>query len=294
MEPTVVFVYDDGPIADYETAYPVHQRFDAPACIAVVSEWLGTSPGPLRRVLGRGTEYLDESHVRELADAGWEVLSHGAAHRPLDATRTTARADRGDRVLHVETDIHGREQGDTLVVETVHGETRVTVGRASHLPGRTAIVLRDPLVESVPDGASVRFAEEVVRDELETSKRDLEALGVSVDDVALPYSRYGPTDREVVPEVYDGVANAALGGVNIDPTDPYDLRRQYLGRDALTDEQLERFLETVRDRNALALFGGHSHRHVDADRIADALGLAREFEIRVTTLRDALASLPDD
>lgn len=291
MEPTVVFVYDDGPLADYETVYPVHRRFDAPACVAVVSEWVGESPGPLRRALGRGTPHLDESHLRELADAGWEILSHGAAHRPLDATRTTARAASGDRLLHVETDLHGREPGDTLVVETDSGETRVTVGRPSHHPGRTALLLRGPLVEPVPAGATVRFTEAVVREELAGSRRDLEALGLAVDNVALPYSRYGPTARAVVPEVYGAVANAAVGGLNVDPTDPYDLRRQYLGRDALTDVQLERFLTTVRDREALALFGGHAHQHVDADRVADALRLADELGIRVTTLREAAARI---
>lgn len=291
MDPTVVFVYDDGPLADYEEVFPVHQRLDAPACVAVVSDWVGETPGALARLLGRGTGHLDAAHLRELEAAGWEVLSHGVAHRPLDATRTTGRTEAGDRVVPVATDLHSRLAGDTLVFASERGEARGTVERTSHHPRRTALVLADPLDEPVPSGASVRYDEAVVRQELRDSKRALSAHGLNVDNVALPYSRYGEVARKVVPEFYDAVANAAVGGLNVDPSDPYDLRRQYLGRDALTDAQLRRFLETVRGRNGLALLGGHSHRHVDAERVEHAIRLARDLGIRITTLREATDDL---
>lgn len=291
MEPTVVFVYDDGPLADFEDVYPVHRRFGAPACVACVADWIGDAPGPISRLLGRGTTHLNADHVRRLDEAGWEVLSHGAAHRPLDAAETTAPVAADDRLLPVDTDLHARVSGDGLVVEEGEHETTVTVEHASYRPDRTALVLRDPVGESFPEGATVRYAESVVERELRDSKQALEAIGVEVDNVALPYSRYGPTARAIVPEVYDAVANAAVGGLNVDPTDPYDLRRQYLGRDALTDEQLDRFLRTVRDRRGLALFGGHSHRHVDPERVADALKLAEEYGIRVATLREVAGEI---
>ncbi|WP_435102117.1 polysaccharide deacetylase family protein [Halarchaeum sp. P4] len=292
MDPTVVFVYDDGPLADYEDVYPVHRRFDAPACVAVVTEWLGETPRLPARLVGRGTTHLDESHLREFVADGWEVCAHGVAHRPLDATRTTAPVPAGDRVLPVETALHGRVAGDTLRIDTpADGEVRASVARPTRHPRQTALVLRDPLTQPVPAGSTVRYAKSVVREELAGAKRALDARGFDVTSVALPYSRYGPTARAVVSETYDAVANAAVGGLNTNPENPHELRRQYLGRDALSDAQLERFMETVRERDALALFGGHSHAHVDAARVADALRLAENLGIRVTTLRDAAADV---
>jgi peptidoglycan/xylan/chitin deacetylase (PgdA/CDA1 family) len=72
----IVFTYDDGPMEDYEQAFPVHQEFEAPASTGIVTEWVGRDDY-------MGTDWMDVEYIRELQDDGWEIMSHTTAHTAL-------------------------------------------------------------------------------------------------------------------------------------------------------------------------------------------------------------------
>lgn len=69
--PIVTFVFDDGNGTDYTVAKDIFKAQGAVACTAVVSNRVNTE------------NHLSVSQLKELQDAGWEILSHTKSHPNL-------------------------------------------------------------------------------------------------------------------------------------------------------------------------------------------------------------------
>ncbi len=292
----VVFVYDDGPMEDYTKAFPVHQEFDAPATIGIVSDWIGRDDYQSNGCMG-------VEHLNELVGADWEIASHTVEHTPVGTFELVEDADPEDEQVYPEQIRHGYHKGITLeIVDTDDADDN---GRTVH---RTVtdygtddigqyIEFDESVGESFAAGeTTVRYPDDQMHESLEESKHELEDLGFEVDTLLAPYDNFDEYSREFVPEYYDGVANARHGERINDPDgfDPYRTRRDYFieftSREAVKDD-----LNEIAERGALGVFGAHTFKEeVSQDRIRETLEWIDERDIEVMTLREAITRFTDE
>ncbi len=291
----LVFTYDDGPNEDYTQAYEqAHKPEGVPGCSGV----------PSARVGGEHDDAdLSHGQIQEMAGDGWEFMTHGVIHRALAPIELTENANQDDRKLYTKYNFHGKEPGDTIeIVDANASEVATITGRGSDDTGEYIIV--DEGIENayaVADGAYERYTKDVVRSALADSQAELESEnGVEVNNVVMPYSGYGEYARELAGEYYDAVANAGeyanTVGNGLNPVDGIELpnlSRRMFESDQMTDQQREEFLDRVASEDVLGILGGHTWRTdlLPPERIRDTIQMARDRNIEIVTLSEALARL---
>ncbi len=284
----LVFTYDDGPIEDFTHTYRrAHRKEGVPGCSAV----------PARSV-GKG-DHLSAAQLRTLEDEGWEIMSHSLHHRALGDITVTEDVAPDDRRLYVKTNLHGKRPGDPLVVSDGSRSTTVTAaGRGSDDRGEF-VELESRVGKSfaASDGVTERYADEVLRAALGESRKQLEAHGVTVTNIVMPYGAYGARTQELAGEYYTAVANGGLaigGRAQIhrpeNTTLPH-LSRAMFRRGKMTEAELGAFLDRIADADALGILGGHSwwQERLPPGRIRTAIRMAKARNIDIVTLRDALS-----
>ncbi|WP_458189533.1 polysaccharide deacetylase family protein [Haladaptatus sp. NG-WS-4] len=286
----LVFTYDDGPIEDFtHTFQKAHRKEGVPGCSAVPSSSVGNS--------GK----LSASQLRTLADEGWEIMSHSIRHRALGDIEITRDVDPDDQKLYVKTNHHGKIPGDTLVVSDGSRSTTVTVaGKDSD--GRGEFVrLESPVGQAftASDDVTERYTDDILRTALSGSKKQLEEYGVTVTNIVMPYGGYGNRTRELAGEYYTAVANGGLaigGRAQIHRADEIQLphlSRAMFRRGEMTKRELGTFLDEVASADTLGILGGHSwwQERLPPERIRMAIQMAKDRNIDIVTLSDALADL---
>jgi peptidoglycan/xylan/chitin deacetylase (PgdA/CDA1 family) len=282
----VVFVYDDSSTEDYTETFPVHQEMNAPGCIAA-------NPGRFEE-----DRSLTESQLREMADAGWEVLSHTSEHRPVGDYELVREAAAGDTRVFPVVNNHGKNPGDRIrISDGVHSEV-VTVAGYGSVDSRDYedeyITLANPLESAFGTDARVRFTDEILHAALADSKAQLEAMGFTVTNFVYPYGNKSERAREWIPSYYDAVANGQWdSGLNaIDGLDPYRLHRRYFRSSSMTESELETYFDRLVHEDILGILAGHSERtDFTPERVRLALEMADERDVEVVTLREALTRL---
>lgn len=276
---TIVFVYDDGPMEDYTQALPVHQEFDAPATVGIVSEWVGDD--------GR----MDTEHLDQLVEEGWEIASHTKEHTSIAACPLTHDAEPDDTELSATGIRHGHHEGKPL--EISDGETKVTREIAGLVgePGGRRIEITEPVGKHFDaDEAELRHPADVMHEALEDSKDALEDMGYDVSSLLAPYDAYSGYSNLFVPDYYEGVANASHGSRINDPNsfDPYGTHRDYF-TEFTTQEAVKQDLDEIADNGLLGVVGAHTFKEeVTESDIEDMLSWVENRDIETMTLREAI------
>ncbi|WP_255169878.1 polysaccharide deacetylase family protein [Natrononativus amylolyticus] len=281
----VVFVYDDSPIEDYTSTYPIHQEYDVPGCVAAC-------PG----LMAASDEFMDPDQLTEMYEDGWEVMSHTIDHRALGHTPLERDAESGDDRLYVGSNLHGDHPGDPLVVLDGDREIEATVAGQGVDGDDHYVELESGLEESIEatDETVVRYTEEFTREILEESKAMIEEWGVPVTGFVYTYDRYHGIVEELVPEYYETTPNyRSHDGINpLDAIDPFQLYRRYIETDWATTDEIEQFMATTAEEGHLGIVSGHSQfETLPADRIEFTIEAALEHDLRIVTLQEALEEL---
>ncbi|RQG95373.1 polysaccharide deacetylase family protein [Natrarchaeobius chitinivorans] len=286
----VVFVYDDGPIEDYEQAFPVHQEFDAPASVGIVTEWIG-------RTDFNDTDWMDDHHLEELAAAGWEISSHTTRHTALSAFELVEDAVEGDTRIYPEQRNHGFHHGHEIEVTDGEESVRRTIVDSDHDDVGVYLEFDDPLETSFRAGEAVeRYPADVMHEFLGESKRELERMGFTVDTLLAPYDAVDEWTVEIAREYYDGIANARPGSMFNEPEgfDPLETRRDYFV-EFTTPADVEADLDRVAEEEAIGVLGAHTFKaEVTADRIRETLEWVEKRDLEVLTFRDAIRAVDGD
>jgi peptidoglycan/xylan/chitin deacetylase (PgdA/CDA1 family) len=280
-KPRLVFTYDDGYVQDYTQTFTVHNQLDAPACAAIPSA-----------NIGRSGEFLTESQLTEMANAGWEVMSHGVHHDALGAVTLTQSVSADATKLYTDSTVLARTPDE---IEVFSGDKRATATISGDGEDDTGAFLKleSSLGKSFESGAKVRFTEKVIRNVLKNSKQSLADRGFAVNNIVLPYGRYDERAISLIQEYYDSIGNVQRGGINPGAAlQPYRLSRAYFDEKRMTEEELKSFMDRVASRNALGLLGGHSRNPaLTGERIKLAIELAQERDIEIVTMTTALQEL---
>lgn len=283
----LVLIYDDSPREDYTKAFPVHEEFGVPGCAAVCPGLMGTH--------GR---WMDPGHLEEMHAAGWEVMSHTLEHRALGEIPVRSDIEIGDTDIHVQSSLHGRFEGDPLIVFDQDTEARVTAAGRADSDDEAILELEQPITESFEAGDGfqtwVRYTDDFTEHILEESRAQIEEWGFGpVTAYVHTYDRYDGYVSEVVPEYYDTVPNRRTMGLNptFDP-DPFQLGRENFEDDNMSRSDMAEFLDAIVDEPDFGILYGHSnHRSFTEDRIRAVIEMAQERDIEIVTLQRALQEL---
>ena len=286
----VAFVYDDGPIEDYEVAFPVHQEFDAPATAGIVSEWIG-------REDFNDTDWMDVDHLEELADAGWEISSHTTAHTALSAFELVEDVDPDDVRIYPEQRNHGFHLEYDIEVTDGEATVKRTVVDSGHDDVGGYLKFDEPVGESFVAGETVeRYPEELMHEFLGASKEELEGLGFEIDTLLAPYDVVDERTIDLAGEYYDGISNVNPGSMVNDRRefDPFETNRAYFAENT-TRETVQAGLDRVAEEEAVGVLGAHTFKEeVTEERIREVLEWVEERDLEVVTFRDAISATRND
>ncbi|MDG5758512.1 polysaccharide deacetylase family protein [Natronococcus sp. A-GB1] len=286
----VVFTYDDGPMEDYEQAFPVHQEFDAPASAGIVTEWVG-------REDFNDNDWMDVEHLEELAEAGWEINSHTTAHTALGEFELVEDVEPDDTRVYPEERNHGFHlEYDIEITDGENSVVRTVVASDSDEIGGY-LEFDEPIGESFAAGETVeRYPEELMHEFLGDSKAQLEEWGFEVDTLLAPYDVCDEWTIEFASEYYDGIANVNPGSMLNDREefDPFDTHRDYFIE--FTDPlDIQEQLDEVAAQDAIGIVGAHTFKdEVDEDGIREMLEWVEERDLTVITLTDAITAATSD
>lgn len=280
----LVFTYDDGTIEDYEKTFRVHQEYDAPACLAA-------SPGRL----GASDDWLDVAQLREMYDAGWEIMSHTIEHRAIGEIRITEDVEAGDTEVAVAAHRHGRFPGDPIVLlDADDNATEAVVAGRGGSGDDQYLELEEPIDASI-SGADcyVRYTDAFTHEILSESKAQLEEIVGEgrVTGFVYPYERHDGLAAEIVPEYYEATPRAFMGdGLNpVHVSDPFTISREYYEEDRMDEDELARFLDRVANEPDFGILASHSsYDTLTEERIRTAIEMARERNLEIVTLQQAL------
>ena len=163
----LLVTFDDGYLDNYDVAWPLLHEAGLPAAVFLTVGYIGKGePLPHDRRYGVAPErcrLMSWRHVRELADAGVGIGSHGMSHRSFTRlTRAEARAELREAKQRIEDEIgrevhafafpsgHARREHVALAVEAGYRMsfgTRAGVNRT----GARAHLLRRNVIESADE-----------------------------------------------------------------------------------------------------------------------------------------------
>lgn len=276
----MVVIYDDGPVEDYEEAFPVHRDLGVPGCVAPPSTWVGKREGT-----------CTVEQLQEMTGAGFEVLSHTRQQESLTASPLVRDVEPSDTRIYPQSPFHAYHphyplqvtDGDRSVMRQIEGWNRDQHGAFIELTEEVGVSFD-------ADDAVERYPPKTVDYILSNSQATLEHMGFEVDSLVVPYDRFSPYVMEIAREYYDAVPNARPDGKLNDPADldPFELHRWYFIENA---DRADRFhtLDTVAHEDKLAILGAHTAKeNVTPEKIQAVLQGAEERGIEVVTLREAL------
>ncbi len=281
----VVFIYDDSMKTDYSMAFKVHEDEGVPGCSAAIA----ASVVPNRPHM----EFMGPKKLREMADSGWEVMSHSLFHRYWDTQHIQRDLAPDDTKIYLPSQILGNFANFKLRVSDGDKKTIVTTVGAGKDENGNYVKLKDQIgtAYSVSDGTTVRYPNDQVKDMMSRSRKMLEdKTGATVHNLVWPYGGHGDYVDSLVPKYFNGVGNFHIGGMNSrENFDPYHTNRAQFSRDAMTDYDMSKYFDKVAKGNKLGVLGGHTHyKSFDKDRIRTAIQMAKKRDIEIVTFQQAI------
>lgn len=275
-------IYDDGPVEDYDM-FRTHQKYDAPGCVAACAGLVGSD-----------LDWLNADQLREMHDAGWEVMSHTVDHRALGEVPIARDIEEGDTRIYPDANITGRFDGDPIVVFDEDSEAEATVAGNGEDGTGPYIDLEAPIDASFTAAYTtrVRYTDEFTEEILADSRAQLDGIVGEgrVTNFIYPYERADGFVSEIISEYYD--ATPSKDGVGLNPEyepDPYDLSRRYMETDHMTDADIESYLDSIAAEPDWGILAGHSeYETLTTERIDFVLRQAQERNIAVLTVQEAL------
>jgi peptidoglycan/xylan/chitin deacetylase (PgdA/CDA1 family) len=287
---TVIISYDDGVTEDYTLAFPVHRKYGVPAEVCMPSGYVGR--------YGRVTK----SHLLEFESSGWEIVSHTKHHISLADEALAKSARRGDVKLYISKHTRFKpgvqlsiSQGELSELVTVSGYGTDTFGNYlqidkelennyTNIKSSRGYRILASLLRQKPLEALVSISDDQTYTEIESSKSELESMGLQIRHFTYPYNRYSRRTKEIVSRFYDSARAGSNGNSTSPIPDRYALRSFNFERHKLTDENLMRILEKTEQRDELCFLHAHSRNNeYSVERLEKIITTCLTKRIRIST-----------
>jgi peptidoglycan/xylan/chitin deacetylase (PgdA/CDA1 family) len=274
---TVVISYDDGDSRDLTSAFPVHERYGVPAEVCVPSSYVDQE--------GR----LTKSQLLDLQAAGWEVVSHTKHHIGLGEEPLSRPAGPGDDRLYLNRHTRFKAGVEIRVAQGDGSELARVVARGEDSRGGYLQLERGiergfdapagprplrwlrRLAGGSRTGAVVSVSPEQAREEIETSRRDLEAMGLVVRHFTYPYNRLCSWTRELVAACYESARAGAAANLHNEPHDLYALPSTSFEGSEGFQRRVLRVVDQAGDRGGLYMFHAHTRNPAFSEALLEGL-----------------------
>lgn len=285
--PMLVIMYDDGAVEDYEVAFPVHQRHGVPGVVAANSSTLNTPHN------------LTVDQLKEMENAGWEVVNHGKYHAALDNRKVERKINRGDTKIHVHLPYRVKEQYEYLLYNQMTGREEVVDVVNIHVNHdnrkRGYLEIESGTENAYPvRGTYLRLTPGAAREEIVTGKKELLDLGFNVTNYTYSYNAYEDWSKEMVSR-YHNASRSNTGGkllfnrINREPLNRYALYSTNFEIDKISDEQINFLLGQTARNGGLTILWAHTWSdNFTRERLNRIIRLAKEKNIQIVTLEEAI------
>lgn len=286
----VSLVFDDGLESVYQYAFPVMARFGLPATVGIIAN----------RVDSGDPDFMNESQIHELQDAGWEVASHSLTHkRPIDIPKFYAEEKcllfkpiRGKRALfeakYKYEELAGLMENGRLLKERSSGKIVQGEPGSYYFDELIGEVIVHPFVPESGDKQQIRAIS--YERELEESKKELIERGFRITTYITPHNYWTPEMSNLSKQFYAQVAD---GGDNFNrkgATDRYWLKRFVVH----TSDPAEAIIGLVKEHaireNGWVIFCMHGigselgWEPWDADKLAQLADFLKKRAVPVVTI----------
>jgi peptidoglycan/xylan/chitin deacetylase (PgdA/CDA1 family) len=217
--------FDDGLVSVHDQAFPILKKYGIPATTGIIAA----------RLKNGDDDFMNVAQVRELAQGGWEVASHGLTHkRPVDIPEGYAqeplkncrRVKGSHGVFEVKygyEDLAGlTEDGRRLKELDNEKDVKNTPG-SYHFDELIGEVVFRPLDPGEVEDGSIRAVS--YQREMEESREVLAELGFPVRTYITPHNYWTTHLRDMSRSLYDQVVTGGDDGNFPDRTDRWWIKR---------------------------------------------------------------------
>uniref|UniRef100_I2PZH9 Putative xylanase/chitin deacetylase n=1 Tax=Desulfovibrio sp. U5L TaxID=596152 RepID=I2PZH9_9BACT len=221
----VSLVFDDGLESVYQYAFPVLSHLGLAATVGIIAN----------RVDSGDPDFMTESQIRELQDAGWEVASHSLTHkRPIDIPKFYAEEKclnlkpvKGQRALY-----EAKYKYEELAGLMENGRLLKERASGSSVKGEAGSYYFDELIGEViihpfdlENGEKQQIRAISYERELEESKKELLDRGFRVNTYITPHNYWTPEMSNLSKRFYAQVADGGDDFNRKGATDRFWLKR---------------------------------------------------------------------
>ena len=286
--PALIFVYDDGYKEDIELALPIHQKYEIPAVSAVNSSVIGNA------------NFLDEDDLLLLVNNGWEIASHGKYHTALIYSSIKEDINKGDKNIKINNSNiielrypyyiydNGQQQGEVINLD-----------KRLNIDGDTYFKLSDEIKQQYKKESSyVMLTKTSMVNEIVNSKKELEKIGLEINNFVYPYNGYINSAREIVKEHYIFARGGPKNGqdfparfINYFPLSRYNLKGIAFEKNQINKEEIDEILNSAAEEKALLIFYAHTgNKNFSPNQLKYIIKTAKKLNYNITTFSELIGN----
>jgi peptidoglycan/xylan/chitin deacetylase (PgdA/CDA1 family) len=267
--PSLILSYDDGSANDYQAF-----RWQNLNGQVIPGEICVNAPSGILR---------DGEHLKEMLNAGWEIVSHGRYHRALVETPVTS-SNKGRNQLTASCDPSRYGPKASLILLDANGG-KLAEAIVKSYSGNTIFLDSDLSEDTLSAARFVIPASSLIDNELSTFNAELKQMtGHDINHYAYPFSAYDETARRICEKNYKSgrviwPSGEYANAINLySHIDPFMLRCLSMDEADTTDLQIRGYLEAAAKYKCLAILYAHTASATFTQRrLSEVLRWAKEL-----------------
>ncbi len=279
--PALIIMYDDGHKEDITKAFPIHQKHNVPAVSAVNSETIGNY------------NVLNHEDLIKLEKEGWEIASHGKRHTALIYNSLTTDLKKEDKKIFVNNNylIEKRYKYFIYNYKEDYGE-HIKFERLIKKDNETFFKLAGRVKNNYSVGNSyIILAQDSKKEEIVSSKKELEEIGLEVNNFVYPYNGFTNSAQNTVKDHYYFARGGRRIGekfpdcfINEIPLLTHGIKGVSFEKHQLRKDHIDTLLLETKNKKGLLVFYAHTANDgFSIERLEYIIKRAKNLNYNITT-----------